>query len=184
MDEIVRKDILNVLNNLFEILKVKEEKDIFEIKQLSDKVIHNASIFQDGDSVSIAILVYSLSKIIERVKGHFDYQKICRILENSIKFLQQNDEKNFRFSVKQIFRYISIIDAKLKMYIGEVINQAEIKKGSKLYAHGISAARAAEILGVTQWDLLDYIGKTALAEKFQGEINVKKRLAYARKLFI
>ena len=62
MNEIVKRDILAVLNDLAGILKVKEESDAAQIKELSNHVIHNASIFQEEDSVSIAILIYALSK--------------------------------------------------------------------------------------------------------------------------
>jgi|SRR3989338_89535 len=183
MNDVVRKDILAVLNGLAGILEVKEEKDIIEIKNLSDRVIHNASIFQDEYSVSVAIFVYSLSKIIERMYSQLDYKKLIGMVKKTADFLQQNDEKNFGDSIKEIFRFISSMDSKVKKYVGEVITQAQIKKGSKLYAHGISAARAAEVLGISQWELLNYIGNTTMMDRFEDNVGIKKRLANARVLF-
>ena len=55
MDKIIKKDILSIISKTIAILKIKEEKDIIELKELSNHTIHNASIFQDEDSVSIAI---------------------------------------------------------------------------------------------------------------------------------
>ena len=81
-----------------------------------------------------------------------------------------------------LYCIISTIDSKLKLYIGEVITQAEIKKGSKLYAHGISLGRAAEVLGISQWELMFYIGKTKLID-VKGCVGVRERLNYARSLF-
>ena len=62
MHDIIKKDILTVLNKLVEILKVKEESDIVDIRELSNHVIHNASVFQDEDSISIAILIIHYQK--------------------------------------------------------------------------------------------------------------------------
>ena len=183
MHDIIKKDILTVLTELVEILKVKEEGDISEIKELSNHIIHNASVFQDEDSISVAILIYALSKIIERKQRDLDYNKILSMLNSCISNLKNNQDDLFRKSIKNIFSFIRTMDEKLKMYIYEVINQAQIKKGCKLCEHGISIARASEVLGISQWELMHYIGKTTLIDQFSEPVNVSKRLKIARSLF-
>ena len=175
--------IIFILSAVIDILKVKEEKDITELKELSNHTIHNASIFQDEDSVSIAILVYSLSKVIEREVDELNYGNILFFLEKAKDCLLKNKIDDYRKIIKKAFTVISGMDSKLKMYIEEVINQAQIKKGSKLYEHGISLARAAEILGISQWELMFYIGKTRITDKTKDAVNVKERLKFARGLF-
>lgn len=181
MDEVVKKDILQVLSDISGILGVEEEKDIAELRELSNHTIHNASIFQDEDSISIAILIYSLSKVIERREGKLNYKVLLKLIRDAKKNLGQNKVDEYRRMIKKLFSFISTIDSKLKLYIEEVINQAEIKKGSKLYAHGISLGRAAEVLGISQWELMFYIGKTRI--DVRGGVGVKDRLNYARSLF-
>ena len=183
MHDIIKKDIVAVLSDLIEILKVKEDIDIIQIKELSNHVIHNASVFQDEDSVSVAILIYSLSKIIERKQREMDYNKILSMLNSCISYLKNNQDDAFRKSMKNIFDFIRTMDQKLRLYIHEVINQAQIKKGCKLCEHGISVARAAEVLGISQWELMHYIGKTTLIDQFSEPVNVSKRLKIARSLF-
>ena len=183
MHDVIKKDIIAVLSDLIEILKIKEESDIIQIKELSNHVIHNASIFQDEDSVSVAILIYSLSKIIERKQREMDYNKVLSMLNSCILNLKNNDDNGFRKSIKGIFDFIRTMDQKLKLYINEVINQAQIKKGCKLCEHGISIARASEVLGISQWELMHYMGKTTIIDKFSEPIDVSKRLKIARSLF-
>ncbi|MBS3102864.1 hypothetical protein J4458_05460 [Candidatus Woesearchaeota archaeon] len=183
MDELVRKDAISVLSEVIGILKVKEEKDAAEIRELSNHTIHNASVFQDEASVSIAILIYSLSKIIERMEWELDYKPILSLLENAKELLENNKFDDYNKSIKKLFALISNIDSKLKLYIEEVINQAQIKKGGKLYEHGISVARAAEVLGISQWELMGYIGKTKLTEDIQDIVDLRSRLKFARGLF-
>lgn len=183
MLDIIKKDITTVLTELIEILKAKEESDIAEIKELSNHVIHNASVFQDEDSVSIAIMIYSLAKIIERNQKDVDYGRISIMLNSCTSSLQNNDEENFRKSVKSIFNFIRTMDEKIKLYIHEVINHAQIKKGCKLCEHGISISRSAEVLGISQWELMNYLGKTTLIDKFSDPVNVTNRLKIARSLF-
>jgi len=182
MNDIIKNDILIVLKRIIDILRVKEDRDIAEIMELSNHTIHNCSIFQDEDSVAIAILIYSLSKLIERKQGQIKYQNFISLLQGAENLLGQNKIDGYRKNVRKLFDYISSIDSKLKLYIGEVINQAEIKKGGKLYEHGISLARAAEILGISQWELMSYVGKTKLTD-IKGGIDIKRRINYARGLF-
>ena len=183
MHDIIKRDILAVLSELVEILKVKEDSDIIQIKELSNHVIHNASVFQDEDSVSVAILIYSLSKIIERKQGDLDYNKLSGMLDSCISNLKDNDDEGFRNSIKKLFDFVRAIDEKLKLYIHEVINQAQIKKGCKLCEHGISIARSSEVLGISQWELMHYMGKTTLLDQFSEPVDASKRLKIARSLF-
>ncbi len=183
MQDILKNDIISVLTDLAEILKVKEEGDIAQIKELSNHVIHNASVFQDEDSISVAILIYSLSKIIERKQGDFDYGRLSGMLDSCISNLKNNEVDMFRKSIKKIFDFIRMTDSRLKLYIHEVINQAQIKKGCKLCEHGISIARSAEVLGISQWELMHYVGKTTLIDQFSEQVNVTNRLKIARSLF-
>ena len=183
MNEIIKRDILAVLTELAEILKIKEDSDIIEIKELSNHVIHNASIFQDEDSISVAVLIYSLSKIIERRQKELDYNKIINMLNSCTSNLKNNNDEGFGKSIKSIFDFIRTMDGRLKLYIHEVINQAQIKKGCKLCEHGISVARASEVLGISQWELMHYVGKTTLIDQYSEPVNALKRLKIARGLF-
>lgn len=180
MNPIVKKDILAVLAKVIMSLK---ENDFTTLGELSNHVIHDASIFQDDDSVSFAILVYALSKTIQRcIECGHPVAKFQSILQDACAALERDDDNRYREKVRTIFTTIQSADAKLRLYIEEVINKAKIKKGSKLHEHGISVARTAEILGIGQWELMSYVGKTWLGDV--GTDDVKKRVEFARKLFV
>ena len=147
MNKIIKEDILAIISKTIEILRKKEEKDIVELKELSNHTIHDSSIFQDTDSISIAILIYSLSKVIERQFGELDFKPILNLLNSAFNCLKKENTADYRKAIKGLFSLISRIDTKLKLYIEEVIKQAQVKKGSQIYRHGISIERTAEILG-------------------------------------
>lgn len=180
MEETVKKDILDVLKEVIVLIK---EKRYDEIKELSNHTIHNASIFQDQDSVSAAVIIYSISKIIERagkepggIAGKFS-----GLINDAVILLEKGREDDYRSAIKKILDSISKADERFGRFIQEIIEQAEIKKGSKLYDHGISIARSAEVLGISQWDLMSYVGKTTMTEA--APVDVRKRLEFARALF-
>jgi len=185
MEERIKKDILTVLLETLDILKLREESDVLELSKVSDHVIHNASVYQDEDSISVAVLIYSIYKIIERPM-YLD-EKSYRLIEGLIKeaktYLEKDNVQNYRKAIIRVFRLIGKLDLKFKMYVEEVVNKARIKKGSKMFEHGISAARAADLMGISQWELLQYIGKTEVFDKEVFVDDTIGRLKFTRKLF-
>ena len=82
-----------------------------------------------------------------------------------------------------MFGQISKLELKFKQYIDEVITRAQIKKGGSVIERGISVARAAALMGIGQWELMSYVGKTNIHEQSLPKLDVMKRLNVARDLF-
>ena len=132
-----------------------------------------------------------LNKIAYKVAGDIEYcskdkvkKNVLANLQNARFYLEKNNDKKYREIIKNILQHIGKIDDKLKLYIDDVLDKAKIVKGSKLYEHGVSIERAAELLGISQWELMSYVGKTQIIDRYDEEvIPVKIRLDYAKKLF-
>lgn len=177
MDDKVKTDILRVLDDSSRMI---ERGDITGLKEVSNHTIHNASIFQDEDSVIIAVIIYTLAKIFDREQKSEII--VVPIINNAKKNLFENNIESYKENLRKLYEIIKNRDSKNKLYIQEVMEQAGVKKSSKIYEHGVSMGQAASILGVSQWELMEYIGKTNIADQFEPQ-NLKKRLFTARKLF-
>ena len=181
MPKVVRKDIIDIL------VKAKvamQLSSVNELKSLSNQTIHNASIFQDQDSVSIAVVMYAVSKLLERRGFDTTYaENLLSLMGDAQDFLKREDYQGYRSKIKDIFDFISTTDRRFKLYVDRVIDKAQIKKGSRLYEHGLSMAKSAEILGIGQWELMSYVGKTRIIDEEAVTTGVKKRLDVARKIF-
>ncbi|HIG96307.1 TPA: hypothetical protein HA249_05475 [Candidatus Woesearchaeota archaeon] len=154
-------------------------------KEISDHTIHTASIFQDHDSIAFAVVVFSLFKISLRVRDKKKFAKrVQSVLTRLKEDLQKGDARSYRLRIKKLFEKISDIDNKFKRYVDEVISHAQVKKGTKVYEHGVSIARAAEILGVSHWELMSYVGKTGIPERERVSETITQRMRFARRLFI
>ncbi len=177
MNTLVKQDILNVLDKAIYHLK---SRDADALKELSNHTIHDASIFQDEDSIAIAVITYAISKLMERAR--FNTSLFIRSFDEMRLDLIKENYYAYKKEATNVIKSISSIDSKYKKYVVEIINQAKIKKGSKIYDHGISLARAASMLGISQWELMSYIGKTTIAEG--SSRKAKSRLNYARRIFL
>ncbi|MCK5629304.1 MAG: hypothetical protein KAI26_01690 [Nanoarchaeota archaeon] len=183
MENIVRRDILKIFEKVIGILETRQEQDYSELKTLSNHTIHNSSIFQDEDSISTAVIVYSIAKLIDRGIPEHTYNMIFVRLVSCKELLQAFDKTNFRKKMKEIFKIISRCDEKLSLYVQDVISQAMMKKAGKIYQHGLSAGIVAEIMGISPWDFLQYIGSTSIIKEEYDPQNIRKRLNFARELF-
>ncbi len=180
MRPIIKEDILEALKDVIEAVK---KEDYSALSELSNHTIHDASIFQEDDPLTLAVLVYALSKCIQRcLERRQACPSVAPSLQKAYDALEQDDDNAYRAVIKNMLREIGEMDAQLKMYIQEVIQKAKIKKASKLYEHGISIARTAELLGLSQWELQNYIGKTVIDIPHDG-MKVSERLRRARELF-
>lgn len=182
----IKQDILSVLE---EALKIIKREDIPALDELSNHTIHDASIYQDKDPITIAVVIYALSKIVHRSEFKPEHWKevsetVIKDIEDAKAFLENDEDSEYRKVVKNILRQIGKVDDKLKLYIEDVLDKARIVKGSKLYGHGISVERAAELLGISQWELMSYVGKTQIVDAYAEEvIPVNIRLDHAKRIF-
>lgn len=165
-------------------------KNIFQLKELSNRTINTASAQQDSASITIAVIIYTLSKLVERE----DYNKIRNwdafvkkfnsIIDLAVAALA--DEK-FDIYEKYVDRARQAIESQsiaLKPYIQDVLKKASINKASRIYEHGVSLEQTAKLLGISQWELSDYIGSRDVADMKQNQtMDVKKRAKLALEFF-
>lgn len=180
----------NVLRILKETERAFTSKDAFLLKNLSNQTLHASTIYQDPDNIIVAVIVYVLGKILERpnygkMDGWEEFQdSITKNIKLSINSLESNDLEKFRTHLGKIRNASNKIDSNLRGYIQDVFYKAEINKAFKMYEHGLSSEKTAELLGVSLWDLASYIGQTTISESHITEaIPIKSRIKMAEEFF-
>jgi len=64
------------------------------------------------------------------------------------------------------------------------MQQARIKKGSRITEHGLSFGIVSQLLGISKWELMDYLGHTMVYDKENIRTKTtKERLNVAKRLF-
>lgn len=178
MEKSVQRDIINIISETVEAIE-NRQYDVLE--KISNHTIHNASIFQDEYSVTIAVIVLSLSKIAKFQEGIEN--EILFSLKEAREFLRQNRVEDFCNSIQTVTEQIKKSDSGMRRYIQEAFQRAQIKKGTKIYSQGISLSRAAELLDLSQWELMQYVGRTNYPEDQYVMKDVKEKIQFTRALF-
>ncbi|MCH8945791.1 MAG: hypothetical protein IIA85_02620 [Nanoarchaeota archaeon] len=179
----------HVMNILEETKKATAEENVIRLKELSNQTIHSASTSQDTDSILIAIIIYSLSKIIERKvqygeKNCDDFcASVSKKLSNAIIALKKGNEDLFHTGLQTIINSINKLSTSFKQDIQNIFHKARINKASKIYEHGISMGKTAELLGISQYELAIYAGQKGIDDPEVRTSPVKDRIKLAMSFF-
>lgn len=180
-------------NHVLEILKqavvaIKGENVIL-LRELSNKTVHSASIYQDPDSVALAVNIYALSKLFENERfRYYKYwpvfiKKTLNSLSKAHDFLLRDKLQSFRKEIIGLRKNVNMF-VSLKDYIKDVFLRASINKASRIYEHGISRAETSELLGISQWELASYSSTPAITDiDLSVTKSMKDRLKLAEELF-
>ncbi len=183
----IEKDhILEVLKQT--VIAIKSE-NIILLKELSNQTIHSASIYQDPDSIALAVNIYTLGKLFENEKfRYYKYwpiflKKTLNSLSRAYNFLDRGKLKSFRKEIINLRKNVNMF-GHLKEYIKDVFWKASINKASKIYEHGISRAETSALLGISQWELASYSAIPAIADiDLSITESMKDRIKFTEDLF-
>ena len=167
-----------------------QKGDVATIKNLSNQTTNTIALTHDPDNIAIAIIIYSISKLLERQ----DYQKLpgwnefyntfFKCIDNAIISVKNNDEAKIKESLDCLRTSLIKVSGNLKKQIQDVFRKASINKASKIYEHGISMEKTASLLGVTMFELAEYAGQTGISDVPLGKtLGVKQRIKTAMEMF-
>lgn len=184
-----KKEIEHVIDVLRNTQRALKNGDSYTLNQLSDQTIHQASLEQHTDSITIAVLIYSLNKIISK-KSKVNQKKwnsfVSRFnneIESSIRELKNKNIEEFTRHLEHA-KDLLAGETSFKTNIQEVLKKAALNKASRIYEHGISLAQTARLLDITQWELAEYIGQRSIPDNPYNEtVDVKKRAKLALSFF-
>jgi len=154
----------NIIRILEESKIAIKENNSLKLRELSDQTVHTASITQDLDNIMIAIFVYSLSKILERKEYYTNsnldefYTIISNQTDKCINSLKQSNDKKLKQALINLRKKLNKFSDKMNLYIEDIFRKAQINKASKIYEHGISMEKTANLLGITLFELASYVG--------------------------
>ena len=180
----------DVLSTLQEAVAAIKDRRYAELHAISDHVLHAITVYQDSDIVNLAVSIYALSKILETEKYQNQpkikifSKNILLLLQTASNQLKKENYSGFSETLSKILDSIEGFSASIKFYIENILHFARIKKGTKLYEHGLSLGKAAELAGVTKWELMPAIGETAIHEQVltPQKLNAR-RLDFIGKIF-
>jgi archaellum component FlaC len=188
--EIEREELEHLKQLIKDIQTALLNRDAVKLRELSNQTTHSSCIFQHRGLITIAVLAYALGKIIERGQDkeikNFEVftKKFNSTLSEASSAIESENLGNYDSKIEKARKLLETISPNLKPYIEEVMKGASMNKGSKIYEHGISLEKTAQLLGVSRWELSPYIARSKIHEEKQGRgMTTKNRAKMALDFF-
>lgn len=171
-----------------EIVKLFEQKKVFDLRGLSSRLIREASMQNDYAKAELGVIAYALHKI--ETKPHFvhspQWGEVKQIITDSLysaeSAFKENDEKKFFESLKTIIQSIRKIDDELGNFAQNVYEKAKVKQASLAYSYGLSIAQAASLTGADQKEVQSYVGFTTMHDEEPEAKTITERVKELRAL--
>ncbi len=168
-----------------------QKGDAVTIKNLSNQTTNTAALTHDPDNIAVAVIVYSISKLLERegyrkLPGWDEfYNAIFKCIDDAIISIKSNDETKIKENLDCLRNSLIKVSGSLKKHIQDIFRKASINKASRLYEHGISMEKTAHLLGITMFELASYAGQRAEISEapIVKGIDVKSRINLAMEMF-
>lgn len=166
-----------------------KNQDSYQLKETSNHAILDAIETLDKSTAKIAVLAYSLSKIVskEHVLKNPLWGKakknMSSLLFECTKFLKKNKQHKFQKKLEKIEKMVKEVDNEIGNYVRNVWDKAKIKIASSFYAKGLSLSQASQLAEANKAELQNYIGITKIHDEEKTGYSMKQRMKTARKIF-
>ena len=187
-----KKEDLHFIDVLEKTQQALKQENPLQLKSLSDQTIHSASVYQDTDSISIAVIIYALSKLIEKKKylklspSHWNKftKKFNTSISLAIKAIKEKKYIELQKNLGQARKAIESCAPGIKPIVQDVLKKASINKASKIYEHGISLGQTAKLLGLNEWELAEYTGGRGITDnRYNESVKIERRAKMAMEFF-
>jgi CRISPR/Cas system-associated endonuclease Cas3-HD len=146
-------------------------------RNLSDRIMVEGFIQKNKDLIRLAIVSHALGKILEK-----DYYKRDRNNWNAFTHEMLEGLKELArggTDLGVIEKAIIKFDEHFGRYKDNVLENSKIRKGSTLYAWGVSLTLASDMVGVSERELLSQIGRTKIVDEEEPGVSVSNRMKNA-----
>ncbi len=159
---------------LLELVDAFKKSDPKALRSVSDKIMANGFVQKDRDLIRLAVVAHSLSKIAEKEYYKRDKEYWKAFAKRIKELFQELTEGKPR--IAEIEKEIIELDRHFGRYKQDIIHHSKIRKGSTLYAWGVSLTLASKLVGVPEYELMRHVGKTRMVDEEGIGREVAKRL--------
>ncbi|MCC7571352.1 hypothetical protein KO465_08545 [Candidatus Micrarchaeota archaeon] len=163
-----------------------KSKNFKRIKAVEHKCANELVLAFDRDLFNTCLLCFMVGKLIskKRFEKHPYLLKFDRLINDLKYHMNSDDYIGMRKIVSKMITLIDSLDSSDKKFINKLAYNGKIKIASKLYAQGISLSRSSKVTGADEYEILNYIGKTMMADRIETYMPISKRLEKLEKVFL
>jgi len=156
------------------ILDAFKKHESAHLRKLSDHLLADGALEDNATSIRLSIIAHALSKILEKpyyTRKKSEWERFIKKVEEGLTAVAEN-----RGGLDKIEAAIIELDECFGRYTDNVLHRSKIRKGSNLYAWGITLTYAAKLVGVEESEILTQSAQTKMVDEEGVTITAESRL--------
>jgi len=178
------KALLKAIGSLREFLR---KEDALKLRLLSNESIKKAALEDDRELASIALVAYSLHKVMSK-EHHMRSPKwksrkktILSGIKKANIAIEKQDMGAFHKCINSIAFELQKMDRSFGRYMQGLFDKARVKCAADAYFFGLSLSQASDLTNADRKAVQEYVGFTRSHDKNEMEEGIGKRLKAFRK---
>lgn len=174
------KELTNDVLDAF--LKKKQKK----MRKANDRIAEELMASFSEEMFRLAVISYVLSKILAKPRFYGrpykePMDRIAQILSHMVRNAGRKEE--YLAAADNIEETIGEMESEDPRFVKSLVEKGKLKTAAILYAQGMSLSLASELTGMAKQDIMDYSGKTMMADRVEEAVPMAERVKKAKKAF-
>jgi hypothetical protein len=169
-----------------EVLDAFSKKNQKKMRKTNDKILEALMLSFSKEMFNLAVISYVLSKIL--AKPRFYGRAYKETMERMLQVLNHMERSagnpgDYNIAAGNLEETIGQMESEDPRFVKSLIEKGKLKTAAILYAQGMSLSLAAEETGISKQDIMDYSGKTMMADRVVDAVGISERVKKAKKFF-
>jgi len=160
-----------------------------ELREVTNQSTSSFAIYQKKVWLSIALISYALSKIVEKPryekyasKGSKFSDSVSNCIQKAAALCKLGKVADCQTELDNVITQIQTMESRDMRFLSDLIVKGRTKVAATMYAQGLSLDTVVDLTGAERNEVLSYTGKTTVPDRMGRTFSAKDRMAYARKL--
>jgi len=162
--------------NIQEVKNAFEKHESIRLRKLSDHILAEGALDNKKSLIRFAVIAHALSNILEKTyytNKKSEWEKFAKRIRENLNSLEKDDT-----AIDKLESVITELDKSFGRYADNILHRSKVRKGSNLYAWGITLTFAASLVGVNEEEILNQSGQTKMVDEEGTTIVAEKRLKH------
>jgi CRP-like cAMP-binding protein len=169
-----------------EVMDAFSKKNQKKMRKTNDKILAELMLSFSKPMFRLAVISYVLSKILAKPRFYGRaykeaLERVAQVLAHMERSFGNPEEYNV--GADNLAETIGQMESEDQRFVKSLMEKGKLKTAAILYAQGMSLSLAAEETGISKQDIMDYSGKTMMADRVADAIGISERVKRAKKFF-
>ncbi len=170
-------------NNVLDAFSKRNQK---RMRKVNDQILEALMSSFSAEMFRLAVISYVLSKILAKPRFYGRaYREGMYRLEQVLQHMVRvsGSREKYSTALDNLEETVRGMESEDPRFVKSLMEKGRLKTAAILYAQGMSLSLASELTGVPKQDIMDYSGKTMMADRVMDTVSMKERIKSAKRIF-